>query len=126
LPFQPSAAALLFEAGRVRHDNNSNEIVNNIGANPDDGSNTATYIRSDKVGDTRYMAILRAGYPHQQFTSLGLESKEEGYYATKLALWMYIRGNDPEIVVVAVATAFECPPSAARLEQKVFNFAVPT
>jgi hypothetical protein len=78
----------------------ANEIVNNIGTNPDDGSNTATYIRSDKVGDTRYMAILRAGYPHQQFTSLGLESKEEGYYATKLALWMYIRGNDPDTLTI--------------------------
>lgn len=69
------------------------EIVQNIGPN-DDGSNTATYIRSERAGDARYLAILGVGYPHHQYTSLGLQSDEEGYYATKVALWMYIRGND--------------------------------
>jgi hypothetical protein len=69
-------------------------IVAAIGPN-NDGSKTATYIRGDKVGDARYKAILASGYPHMRFDSLGLQTKEEGYYATKLALWMYIRGNDP-------------------------------
>jgi uncharacterized repeat protein (TIGR01451 family) len=69
-------------------------IVAAIGNN-NDGSKTATYIRGDKIGDARYKAILAAGYPHMQLNSLGLQTKREGYYATKLALWMYIRGNDP-------------------------------
>ena len=70
------------------------DIVRDVGPN-DDGSNTATYIRGDKVGDAKYRGILSAGYPHMRLTGLGLETIEEGYYATKLALWMYIRGNDP-------------------------------
>jgi uncharacterized surface anchored protein len=70
------------------------EIVRDIGANSD-GSSTATYIRGDKAGDAKYRGILSAGYPHQQLGSIGLQTREEGYYATKLALWMYIRGSDP-------------------------------
>ena len=70
------------------------EIVQAVGPN-DDGSNTATYIRGDKVGDAKYRAIFNSGYPHMTLTALNLETHEEGYYATKVALWMYIRGNDP-------------------------------
>lgn len=70
------------------------EIVKNVGPN-DDGSATATYIRGEKVGDVKYRGILGAGFPHNMVESLGLQTREEGYYATKLALWMYIRGNDP-------------------------------
>jgi hypothetical protein len=76
------------------------EIVHNVGPNPDDGSDTATYIRGEKVGDAKYRAILANGFPHQMFTSLGLQSREEGYYATKLALWMYIRGNDADTLTI--------------------------
>ncbi|MDR1693198.1 MAG: Cys-Gln thioester bond-forming surface protein, partial [Oscillospiraceae bacterium] len=71
------------------------EIVQNVGPNSSDGSNTATYIRGTKVGDAKYVAIIANGYPHMRLDSLGLQSREEAYYATKLALWMYIRGNDP-------------------------------
>ena len=69
-------------------------IVRDVGPNSD-GSNTATYIRGEKVGDFRYRSIMSSGYPHQRLESLGLQTKEEAYYATKVALWMYIRGNDP-------------------------------
>lgn len=75
------------------------EIVAAIGPN-NDGSRTATYIRGEKVGDAKYKAILAAGYPHMRLTGLGLETIEEGYYATKLALWMYIRGNDPSKLTI--------------------------
>jgi len=77
----------------------AHEIVAGVGAN-DDNSDTATYIRGEKVGDPKYRGIMDAGYPHNQFTSLGLQSREEGYYATKLALWMYIRGNDPQTLAI--------------------------
>ena len=71
------------------------DIVADIGPNPDDGSNTATYIRGQLVGDPRYCAILAQGYPHHRASAFGLQTPEEAYYATKLALWMYIRGNNP-------------------------------
>jgi len=72
----------------------ANSIVADVGPN-DDGSNTATYIRGERVADARYKAILANGYPHMRLESLGLQTKEEGYYATKVALWMYIRGVNP-------------------------------
>ena len=78
----------------------AHEIVMNIGPNPDDGSNTATYIRGEKVGDARYKAILASGYPHFRYESFGLETREEAYYATKLALWMYIQGNNPNNLTI--------------------------
>jgi hypothetical protein len=47
---------------------------------------------------------------------------------------VFTADNDPgfaqwgegEIVVAPLASGFECPPGAARVERKVFNFAVPT
>ena len=75
------------------------EIFNAVGPN-DDGSNTATFIRGEKVGDAKYIGILSIGYPHTRLTGLGLETIEEGYYATKLALWMYIRGNNPSTLTI--------------------------
>jgi hypothetical protein len=82
------------------------EIVRDVGPNPDDGSNTATYIRGNKVGDAKYRGILAKGYPHNRLAGLKLETIEEGYYATKLALWMYIRGNNP--IAFAVFPATKC------------------
>lgn len=84
------------------------EIVRNIGKN-DDGSSTATYIRSEKVGDIKYKGILGAGYPHNMVESLGLQTREEAYYATKLALWMYIRGNDPTKLTINPKYASDDP-----------------
>jgi uncharacterized surface anchored protein len=80
----------------------AHEIVAAVGSNPDDGSNTATYIRGEKVGDPKYRGILNEGYPHNLWSSL---TKEEAYYATKLALWMYIRGNDPTKLTINPAYA---------------------
>jgi hypothetical protein len=89
------------------------EIVRDIGVN-DDGSNTATYIRGEKVGDPKYRGILAAGYPHMRLEGLGLQTKEEGYYATKLALWMYIRGNDPTTLTINPAYG-DSDPAALRV-----------
>ena len=77
----------------------AHEIVSDIGTN-NDGSKTATYIRSEKAGDYKYRAIMTYGYPHMRLDSLGLQTKEEGYYATKVALWMYIRGNNPNALSI--------------------------
>jgi hypothetical protein len=90
------------------------EIVTNAGPNPDDGSNTATYIRGAKVGDARYRAILAEGYPHIRLAGLGLQTREEGYYSTKLALWMYIRGNDPSKLTINPAYG-DANPAAQRV-----------
>jgi 5-hydroxyisourate hydrolase-like protein (transthyretin family) len=75
------------------------QIVAAVGPNSD-GSDTATYIRGEKVGDPVYKGILSYGYPHMRLSTLGLETLEEGYYATKLALWMYILGNGPSQLTV--------------------------
>ncbi|MDR0905245.1 MAG: Cys-Gln thioester bond-forming surface protein [Oscillospiraceae bacterium] len=97
----------------------AHEIVNAVGSN-DDGSNTATYIRGEKVGDARYRAILAAGYPHNRFPGLGLQSIEEAYYATKLALWLYIRGNDPTKLTINPAYG-DNDPVALRVRSAAVN-----
>ncbi|MDR0863015.1 MAG: hypothetical protein LBN30_09635 [Oscillospiraceae bacterium] len=51
-----------------------------------------TYYRGEKVGNATYISILNEGYPHNRLASLHLNTLEEGYYATKMALWMYILG----------------------------------
>jgi hypothetical protein len=84
------------------------DIVAAVGPNTD-GSSTATYIRGEKVGDPKYRGILNAGYPHQMLSSLGLQTREEGYYATKIALWMYIRGSDPTKLAINPAYANDDP-----------------
>jgi uncharacterized surface anchored protein len=99
----------------------AHDIVAAVGPNSD-GSSTATYIRGEKVGDPKYRGILSAGYPHQMLSSLGLQTREEGYYATKLALWMYIRGNDP--AKLAINPAYDGDPAANRVRAaaiSIFN-----
>ena len=56
--------------------------------------NVMTYYRGEKVGNPYYLAIMGSGFPHITLTSLELDSAEQGYYATKMALWMYILGFD--------------------------------
>jgi uncharacterized surface anchored protein len=51
--------------------------------------NVMTYYRGERVGDPYYIAILNAGYPHNLYSDW---PKEQAYYATKMALWMYILG----------------------------------
>ena len=63
------------------------EVVRDVGPNAD-GSRTATYIRGEKVGDYRYKKIMSSGYPYFGLVGLNLQTKEEAYYATKLALWL--------------------------------------
>jgi hypothetical protein len=70
------------------------EIVQDVGPN-DDGSSTATYIRGEKIGDAKYRAIMSAGFPHMKLDGLGLQSREEGYYATKV---LYYRGYLSDIL----------------------------
>jgi hypothetical protein len=80
---------------------------------PANGEATATYIRGEKIGDPTYEMILGAGYPHSTFTSLGLQTTEEGYYATKMALWMYILGaKDTD---VTINPAYAGNPAAQRV-----------
>jgi uncharacterized surface anchored protein len=67
--------------------------VKQTGVQPE-GAETATYVRGEKVGDAAYSMILAAGYPHTSLTALGLETTEQGYYATKMALWLYILGGN--------------------------------
>ncbi|MDR1205672.1 MAG: hypothetical protein LBL26_09380 [Peptococcaceae bacterium] len=76
------------------------QIVTEVGPNSDDGSDTATYIRGEKVGDQKYQGILGYGHPHMRLSTMGLETREEGYYATKLALWLYILDSDPNALTV--------------------------
>ncbi|MDR0863000.1 MAG: Cys-Gln thioester bond-forming surface protein, partial [Oscillospiraceae bacterium] len=56
------------------------------------GNKIMTYYRGEKVGNATYISILNEGYPHNRLASLHLNTLEEGYYATKMALWMYILG----------------------------------
>ncbi|MDR1059619.1 MAG: Cys-Gln thioester bond-forming surface protein, partial [Clostridiales bacterium] len=98
------------------------EIVSALGPNAD-GSDTATYIRGERAGDPKYRAILNSGYPQNMYSSLGLQSREEGYYATKLALWMYIRGNDPAALTINPGYASD-DPAASRVREaavSIFN-----
>jgi hypothetical protein len=45
-----------------------------------------------KITDTMMERVLTRGFPHIYPSQLGLISNEEGYYATKLALWAYLAG----------------------------------
>ena len=75
------------------------EVVRDVGP-ASDGSRTATYIRGERVGDYRYRTIMSCGFPHNRVESLGLQTEEEAYYATKVALWLYIRGNNPASLTI--------------------------
>ena len=94
-------------------------IVSDVGPNTD-GSNTATYIRGEKVSDPKYRGIMNSGFPHLMYSSLGLQSREEAYYATKLALWMYIRGNDPDKLTINPAYG-NSDPVAQRVMAAAIN-----
>ena len=42
------------------------------------------------VTDPKIMGICANGYPHIDLATLGVQSVEEAYYATKTALWCYL------------------------------------
>ncbi len=48
------------------------------------------YNASETMADYKLVGIISNGYPHQSLGSLGLRTVEEGYYATKTALWTYL------------------------------------
>ena len=81
--------------------------------------NYVTYYRGEKVGNPYYLAIMGAGYPHITLTSLGLDSSEQGYYATKMALWLYILGVDETKLGINPKYG-----SGNAVAQKVFDAAV--
>ena len=45
------------------------------------------------VNDPKVCGIIANGYPHMPLSTLGVNSVEEAYYATKTALWIYLLGN---------------------------------
>ena len=52
------------------------------------------YSATELVKDPKIGNLVAYGYPRWPLDSLGLQTKEEGYYATKTALWCYIlRGS---------------------------------
>ena len=52
------------------------------------------YTCSEIVSDPKVCGIVSNGYPHVDLRTLGVNSVEEAYYATKTALWCYIlRGS---------------------------------
>ena len=51
------------------------------------------YSAQDTVSDPKITGIISNGYPHMTLDDLGLQSKEEAYYATKTALWIYLIGS---------------------------------
>ena len=48
------------------------------------------YSGSETMSDYKLVGIVSNGYPHQPLETLGLQTKEEGYYATKTAVWIYL------------------------------------
>ena len=51
------------------------------------------YSASETITDPKIMGIISNGYPHMDLATLGVNSVEEAYYATKTALWIYLLGN---------------------------------
>ena len=52
------------------------------------------YTCSETVSDPKVCGIVSNGYPHVDLRTLGVNSVEEAYYATKTALWCYLlRGS---------------------------------
>ena len=51
------------------------------------------YIAEEKTSDPKGLGIVANGYPTRTLAELGLENKEQGYYATKIALWCYLLSN---------------------------------
>ena len=48
------------------------------------------YGANETITDYKLMGIIGSGYPHQSLGALGLQTVEEGYYATKTAIWIYL------------------------------------
>ncbi len=48
------------------------------------------YSASETMSDYKLVGIVSNGYPHQSLETLGLQTKEEAYYATKTAVWTYL------------------------------------
>jgi len=51
------------------------------------------YLANQKCTDTKVLGIVSSGYPHVPLDKLGLNSKYEAYYATKMALWCHLLSN---------------------------------
>ena len=51
------------------------------------------YSAKETMSDYKLVGIVANGYPHQSLETLGLKSVNEGYYATKTAVWTHILGN---------------------------------
>ena len=51
------------------------------------------YSAKETMSDYKLVGIVSNGYPHQSLETLGLKSVNEGYYATKTAVWIHILGN---------------------------------
>lgn len=51
------------------------------------------YLAEEKTSDPKVLGIVANGYPTRTLAELGLENKEQGYYATKIALWCYLLSN---------------------------------
>lgn len=49
------------------------------------------YKANEKASDPKLTGIVANGYPTRGLGELGLENKEQAYYATKIALWCYIQ-----------------------------------
>ena len=45
-----------------------------------------------QIEDPKIVRIIQNGYPYKTPSQLGLNSDDEAYYATKCALWAYLRG----------------------------------
>jgi hypothetical protein len=95
------------------------ELVRDDGTTGD-APNTAKYTTGEKVTRTDYVKVMESGYPHNNYTSFGLNSEEEGYYATKMALWMFILQLSPDSGKVGLNASH--PDQAAA--QRVYNAAV--
>ncbi len=51
------------------------------------------YSAESTVNDPKVCGIIANGYPHMDLATLGLQSVDEAYYATKTALWIYLLDN---------------------------------
>ena len=49
------------------------------------------YLAEEKASDPKITGIVASGYPTRSLEALGLDTKEQAYYATKIALWCYIQ-----------------------------------
>ena len=56
---------------------------------PDEGT-PIKYSATEKGNDPKIIGIIANGYPHIDMAKMGVNSVEEAYYATKMALWCYL------------------------------------